>query len=192
MRDRRAGVRVRKLKPGECSLNVWPAILYLLWSAGCYSLSIRSVVSPGLAASTQPGASKPPDRFHRRLTIGFCLVALVLGAFEAWMSRFEMSPDDIQYLDNASAYRQGDFRDALNAQWSPLYPSLIARAEAIVRPLHEEKFGLAHAINFSVFAASIVCFLFFLKSMPRAASTTFLLLNYAAFLYCSLDFTHLF
>jgi hypothetical protein len=41
---------------------------------------IRSVVFPGLAASIQPGDSKPPDRFVRRLTIGFCLVALVLGA----------------------------------------------------------------------------------------------------------------
>ena len=149
------------------------------------------MVSPGHAMSTQPGASKPPERLARRLTIGFCLVALVLGAFEAWTSRFEMNPDGIQYLDNASLYARGDFRNALNAQWSPLYPWLIAGAKAIVGPPREQEFALAHGVNFMVFVASIGCFLFFLKSMPRPAPVSFLLLSYATFLYCTLDFTHL-
>jgi hypothetical protein len=141
--------------------------------------------------STQPGASKPPDRFARRLTIGFCLVALVLGAFEAWEARFDMNPDGIQYLDNASLYAHGDFQNALNTQWSPLYPWLIVGAEAIVRPSREQEFALAHGVNFAVLAASIGCFLFFLKSLPQPAPGGLLLLSYAAFLYCTLDFTHL-
>jgi hypothetical protein len=61
-----------------------------------------------------------------RLTIGFCLIAIVLGAAEAWTSRFSMNPDGVQYLDNATAYSSGDFHNALNSQWSPLYPWLIA------------------------------------------------------------------
>src|SRR6202007_841260 len=102
-----------------------------------------------------------------------------------------MNPDGIQYLDNASLYARGDFRNALNAQWSPLYPWLIAGAKAIVGPPREHEFALAHGVNFMVFVASIGCFLFFLKSMPSPAPVSFLLLSYAAFLYCTLDFTHL-
>jgi hypothetical protein len=79
-------------------------------------------------------------------------------------------PDGIQYLDNASAYRQGNFRNALNLQWSPLYPWLVAGAEAIVRPSHEQEFGLTHAVNFTLFAATIACFSLFLKSMTISHS----------------------
>ena len=149
------------------------------------------MVSPGLATSTQPGAGTQPDRFARPLTIGFCLVALVLGAWEAWTSRLDMNPDGIQYLDNAAAYRQGDFQNALNTQWSPLYPWLIAGASAIVRPSREQEFAVAHAVNFGIFALSLACFLFFLRSLRGAKSVGLLLLAYSAFLDCSLDFTHL-
>ena len=149
------------------------------------------MVSPGLATSTQPGGGTRPDRFARPLTIGFCLVALVLGAFEAWTSRLDMNPDGIQYLDNAAAYRQGDFQNALNTQWSPLYPWLIAGTSAIVRPSREQEFALAHRLNFGIFALSLASFLFFLRSLRERQSDGLLLLAYSAFLYCSLDFTHL-
>lgn len=146
-----------------------------------------------MAASTQPGATTRPDRLVRRLTIGFCLVALVLGAFEAWTSRFEMNPDGIQYLDNAAAYRQGDFQNALNTQWSPLYPWLIATASAIARPSRMQDFELAHAVNLVIFALSLASFLYFMRPLraSTAGATSLLLLGYAAFLYCSLDLTHL-
>jgi hypothetical protein len=147
------------------------------------------VVSPGLAMSTQPGTGTLHDRSIRRLTIGFCLVALVLGAFEAWTSRFEMNPDGIQYLDNAAAYRQGDFTRALNTQWSPLHPWLIAAATAAVRSSREQNFPLAHAVNFCAYALSLAAFLFFLRPLRRIPAL--LPLAYAAFLYCSLDLTNL-
>ena len=158
---------------------------------GLLCLAFAPWFFPDSRRAYSPGDSKPPDRFVRRLTIGFCLVALVLGALEAWTSRCEMNPDGIQYLDKPSAYRQGDFRDALNPQWSPLYPWPIAGAEAMVHPSREQECALVHAVNFTLFAASIASFFFFLKSMPSPASTSFLLVSYAAFLYCSLDFTHL-
>ena len=65
--------------------------------------------------------STPPDPLVRRLTIGFCLVALLLGAIETWLGRFFMANDGIQYLDNAAVYWRGDVHNALNTLWSPLY-----------------------------------------------------------------------
>ena len=115
----------------------------------------------------------------------------MLGAWEAWTSRLDMNPDGIQYLDNAAAYRQGDFQNALNTQWSPLYPWLIAGASVIVRPSREQEFALAHAVNFGTFALSLACFLFFLRALGGLRSISLLLLAYSAFLGCSLDLTHL-
>jgi len=54
------------------------------------------VVSPGALASTPPGTGTPPDALIRRLTIGFCLVALLLGALQAWTAGFDMNPDGKQ------------------------------------------------------------------------------------------------
>ncbi len=146
------------------------------------------MVSPGLSTSTRPGTGAPPDPFIRRLTIGFCLVALVLGALQTWTARFDMNPDGIQYLDNAAAYRQGDFQNALSTQWSPLYPWLIAALSTVVRPAPEREFPLVHLLNFGIYASSLAGFLFFLRPMRKPG---ILLLSHSAFLYCSLDFTNL-
>jgi hypothetical protein len=153
------------------------------------------VVSPGVLTSTPPGRGTPPDALIRRLTTGFCLVALLLGALQAWMGRFDMNPDGIQYLDNAAAYLHGDFHNALNSQWSPLYPWLMAALNGIVQPAREQEFPLGHLLNFLLYASSLAAFLFFLRSMrtfvPASSLTAFLLLSDSAFLYCSLDFTNL-
>ena len=153
------------------------------------------MVSPGALASTPPGAGTPPDRLIRRLTIGFCLVALVLGAIQAWTARFDMNPDGIQYLDNAAAYWHRDFQNAFNTQWSPLYPWLIGAFSSLVHPTREQEFPLVHLLNFLLYALSLCGFLFFLRSLRRLAPPSYrlslLLLSYSAFLYCSLDFTNL-
>jgi hypothetical protein len=153
------------------------------------------VVSPGALASTPPGTGTPPDALIRRLTIGFCLVALVLGALQAWTGRFDMNPDGIQYLDNAAAYWHLDFHNALNTQWSPLYPWLIAALNAVVHPSREQEFALVHLLNFILYAMSLAGFLFFVRSLQRlvpvSCVASLFLLSYSAFLYCSLDFTSL-
>ncbi|HUJ49788.1 MAG TPA: hypothetical protein VLW25_06300 [Bryobacteraceae bacterium] len=153
------------------------------------------MVSPGASASTPPGTGTPPDALIRRLTIGFCLVALLLGALQAWTARFDMNPDGIQYLDNAAAYWHRDFHNALNSQWSPLYPWLIGALNAVVHPSREQEFPLVHVLNFFLFAMSLAGFLFFVRPMqrllPASSVPSLLLLSYSAFLYCSLDFTSL-
>ena len=56
------------------------------------------------------------------LETGFGLVAILLGAIQAWACRFQPSTIDIvSYLDVADAYRHGDWHGALNGYWNPLY-----------------------------------------------------------------------
>jgi len=134
----------------------------------------------------------------RRLTIGFCLIAIVLGGAEAWTSRFSMNPDGVQYLDNASAYSAGDFHSALNSQWSPLYPWIIAAWFAAFQGSPYLEFPLVHLLNFFIYLLSVAGFLFFLKGIldrvpvkPPAIKVSLVLIAYSSFLYCSLDFTNL-
>jgi hypothetical protein len=136
----------------------------------------------------------------QRLTVGFCLIAIVLGAAEAWTSRFSMNPDGVQYLDNATAYASGDFRQALNSQWSPLYPWLIAAWFAAFRPSPYLEFPLVHWLNLFIYLLSVAAFLFFVncvferipdKKRTFAIRKSLLLIAYSSFLYCSLDFTTL-
>ena len=147
--------------------------------------------------STQPGAGALPDAWIRRLTIGFCLLAIVLGAVQAWTSRYEMNPDGVQYLDNADAYRTGDLPHAINSQWSPLYPWLIGASFAAVRPTLEQEFPLVHFPNLLLFLASLLGFLYFtngvcaLMAQNSTCITSLLLISYSEFLYCSLDLTNL-
>ncbi len=139
--------------------------------------------------------STPSDPLVRRLTIGFCVLALVLGASEAWVGRFFMANDGIQYLDNAAAYWRGDFHNALNTQWSPLYAWLIGALSTIVRPAREQAFPVVHLLNFLLYAMTLAAFLFFLRCMrpllPARSQSGFILLSGAAFLYCSLGYTAL-
>jgi len=139
-------------------------------------------------------------RWVRLLTIGFCAVALVLGAVQTWTARFAMNSDGIQYLDNATAYWSGDFQHAINSQWSPLYPWLIGAWFAVARPSPYLEFPLVHILNFLIYLLSLAGFLYFLSSLRKAIPAlqrtpaihlSFLLIAFSSFLYCSLDFTSL-
>ena len=117
----------------------------------------------------------------------------MLAAVQAWTVRFDMNPDGVQYLDNADAYRTGDWLHAVNSQWSPLYSWLIGGLFNIVRPTRFQEFPLVHLLNFAIFVASLAAFLFFLRSLPPlgARTVSLFLVCCSAFLYCSLDLTSL-
>ncbi len=131
----------------------------------------------------------------RRLTIGFCILAVLLGAIEAWRSRYSMNADGVQYLDNATAYFNGDFHQALNSQWSPLYPWLIGATFAVIRPDPYAEFPLVHCLNFVIYLLSLASFLFFLNAVLRMMApgtrVGVVLIACSSFLYCTLDFTTL-
>jgi hypothetical protein len=111
-----------------------------------------------------------------------------------------MSPDAVQYLDNATAYSNGDFHRAVNSQWSPLYPWLIGAWFAAVHPSPYLEFPLVHLLDFLIYLLSLAGFLFFLKCVLEmipeekrtpAIRVSVVLIACSSFLYCSLDFTNL-
>ena len=110
--------------------------------------------------NTLPGDSRPSDRFDRRLTIGFCLVALVLGAFEAWTSRFEMNPTafNIWTIPRRTARVIFETRSTRSGARCIRGRSREPRRWYVRRA--NKEYALVHAVNFTLFAASIACFFF--------------------------------
>src|SRR5689334_4941136 len=69
------------------------------------------------------------------------------GFVQAWVNRFYIEPDGLNYLDISYAYLHRDWPNAVNAYWSPLYSWLLAAAIRITRvPLSLES-TLLHAVN---------------------------------------------
>ena len=63
------------------------------------------------------------QRKKSSLQIIFWLIAIFLGALQAWVYRYDLASDDIiAYLDIGDAYLKGNWQEAINGYWSPLYP----------------------------------------------------------------------
>lgn len=125
----------------------------------------------------------------------FWILALGLAAIQAWNSRFDMFPDGIQYLDNADAYFRGDWHNAANTYWSPMYSWLLGAALHALRPSPYWEFPVLHLVNFCIFAGAAGAFCFFLselrlRAVQPATRPAITAIACATFLYAMLDFTN--
>ena len=98
------------------------------------------------------------------LRISCWIVALGLGAAEAWGTRFNVNPDGISYLDIGDAYWHGDWHSAINAYWSPLYSWILGFFLKVIKPSPYWEYPLVHWVNFLIYVATLACFEFFLKT----------------------------
>jgi hypothetical protein len=96
------------------------------------------------------------------------LIALTLGLAEAWTTRFTMFPDGISYLDLGDAFWRGDWHNAINAYWSPVYPLLLGGILKLFKPSREWEFPLVHVVNFLTYVVALISFDFFLRTFIKA------------------------
>jgi 4-amino-4-deoxy-L-arabinose transferase-like glycosyltransferase len=93
------------------------------------------------------------------------LVAIVIGALQTAAGRFPIGEDGVSYLDVADAYLRGDWHNALNAYWSPMYSWVLAAGLGVMRPSPFSESTVVHAINFLVYLAALAAFEFFLRQL---------------------------
>jgi len=104
---------------------------------------------------------------YNALRVSCWLIALVLGAAQAWASRFTMNPDGVSYLDIGDAYWRGDWHNAINAYWSPLYSWILGFFLKLFKPSPYWEYPLTHLVNFFGYVFALVCFEFFLVYFTR-------------------------
>jgi len=109
---------------------------------------------------------------HRRLRVTFWLIAIVLGAIQAWTNRHNVYSDGISYLEIGDAYFRGDWNTAINAYWSPLYSWLLGLGMLVVNPSpYWEAAAVFRLVNFAIYVLALACFDFFLRGLIRFQRT---------------------
>src|SRR5260221_4374129 len=89
---------------------------------------------------------------------------IAVGLLQAWRARFDISGDGNSYLDVASAYLRGDFANAINAYWSPLYSWLIAFALWAFKPSGYWESTILHLLDFAGLLVALRAFEFFFST----------------------------
>lgn len=108
--------------------------------------------------------SSPVHTRYRLVRICCWCLALALGAADAWATRFEANPDGVSYLDIGDAYWRGDWHNAINAYWSPLYSWILGFFLKVFRPSPYWEYPLVHLVNFLMYAVALACFDLFLNT----------------------------
>jgi hypothetical protein len=119
-------------------------------------------------AETTHRAPKSEGSRHLLLRISCWTVALVLGAWQAWSTRWTMYPDGISYLDMGDAFWKGDWHNGINNYWSPVYPLLLGLFLKLFKPSPKWEFPLVHAVNFLLYVVALISFDFFLRTFFKA------------------------
>lgn len=81
------------------------------------------------------------------------MLAAVLGGAQALAHRYQMNIDGISYLDAADAWTRGDWGQALNAYWSPMYSWLLAVSNSVSSPPSES--AAARVVNLLCLALAV-------------------------------------
>lgn len=125
-------------------------------------------LSPAVADSETIYATRVLHDHHPSPIRLVCwIICFVIGALAAWCARTTMYPDGISYLDIGDSYCRGDWHNALNAYWSPLYSWIVGVALKVFRPSIEGEFPLVHLINFVMYLVALAGFSFFVGTFVK-------------------------
>ena len=145
---------------------------------------------------------------HSWLWAACRLTAVLVGLVHAWAGRNRnlASGDATAYLDIADATGRGDWQQAVNPFWSPLYSWLLEVPLALFRPSPRDELLVVSLTNFVVYLAALACFDFLLRGLiglqeSRAASAggegrrtmpaeVWVVVGYSLFIWSSLALNH--
>lgn len=126
-----------------------------------------------------------------RLRVISWLVLILLAAVQTWVNRQLMSGDGVSYLDIGDAYFKGDWHNAINAMWSPLFSWLTGAALWLTSPSTYWEYPVIHFVNFGLFLGALAAYEYFLTQLINTQRSPFplwvvRLLGYALFGWSSL------
>jgi hypothetical protein len=142
------------------------------------------------------------QRFFDSWYVATCVaVVVLLGAIDALSGRHNMGPDGISYLDMSDSIRRGDWANAVNAYWAPLYPVALARVLALLKPSAYWEFSAAQVANFLIYMGALAAFSLFLNTfiahvnyLDKRSGDSYglpkwlwVILGYTLFAWCSIE-----
>jgi hypothetical protein len=99
---------------------------------------------------------------HQRTRVLLRALAVGLGILHAYAAirSQSMNADGIAYLDIGDAYFRGDWTNAINPVWSPLYSWILGLVNFIFKPSMQWEFPSVHIVNFFIYLFTLACFEF--------------------------------
>jgi hypothetical protein len=128
---------------------------------------MKSLLTNNHDAQVDEQQAKPARRFSSMRSLTFvCWSVAALVALLQLISKYAfIDPDGLSYLDIAAAYSRGDWHNAINAYWSPLFSWLLVLAMGIIRPSPYWEFTTVHVVNYAIFIGALPSFNFFLNEL---------------------------
>jgi hypothetical protein len=99
-------------------------------------------------------------------------VTIVVGVLQTWGARFSPSPDAANYLDIAGAILRGDWKNVVNAYWSPLYPGLLALCLRVFTPAPSWESRFLQILNLAGLLVALACFEYFFRCFIKKNKQT--------------------
>lgn len=108
------------------------------------------------------------------IRIFFRIMAFVLGALHTYaaIQSQSMNADGVAYLDIGDAYFQTDWRNAINAVWSPLYSWILGSVNFIFKPSMQWEILTVHSVNFLIYLFTLACFEFMWGKVRNSSHQT--------------------
>ena len=108
------------------------------------------------------------------IRVFFLFFAITIGSVHTWaaITSSSMNPDGIAYLDIGDAYLRGDWANAINPTWSPLYSWILGLVLYLVQPSMEWEFPTVHLVNFAIFLLALISFFFFWRQLSQYRQQT--------------------
>lgn len=106
----------------------------------------------------------------QRLRYGAWILLIAFGLAEGWATRHVIFSDGISYIEIAEAYLRGDWAQAVNAYWSPLYSWLIALTLAILHANAYWQAATLHIVNFLAYIGGLAALEFFMRELLLGVS----------------------
>jgi hypothetical protein len=99
----------------------------------------------------------------------FVMLTVILGGLHTWaaITRHSMNPDGVSYLDIGDAYFRGDWVNAINAVWPPLYSWLLGLVNFIFKPTMQWEFPTVHIVNFAIYLGALASFIYLWQGLRR-------------------------
>ncbi|HTV09171.1 MAG TPA: hypothetical protein VMD97_09035 [Candidatus Aquilonibacter sp.] len=108
----------------------------------------------------------------RKLLIAYLLLLVPIGWLATKYQPYLLDGDAVSYMDIADLLHAHRWAGAVNGYWHPLYPAVLACAQAIFHPTRWDEIPAYHFANYAIYLFELVAIVVFARAVDRLRART--------------------